>query len=559
MTGRRGRVGHETLTVVADTTTPPDAAGPIATAATGHAIAVSQRQAPARQGQGRAVRREGAPGAVLKPRLKSAGRPTIDLDELWAPVRPERRVEDREFLPGALEILEAPASPIRVAFMYALCGLIAALLIWSWFGHLDVYADATGKVQASGRTKVVQPIDSGKVIAIKAADGDDVRAGDVLIELDPTAAIATRNVIRDNLFNARAEVVRHQVEIKALDADVVETKPAVTWPQDLPVVVRDREEQALRSELSSLGATLSNLAAEKASKQSQVDKYQANIGPQKTVIDLINEHLGMRNALFKDGWNSRATVLEQEQQLQTAQLQLVNLEGSLAEAKAAIPVIESQIALARQTFVTTNTKAVVEAQQQVDQLAQELAKANDTVDHMTLSAPIAGTVQATAVTTIGQVVTTGQQLMQIVPKGTPVEIEAYILNSDAGFVKVGQDVTIKVDTFPYTRYGTISGKVEKVATDALTGKEAASQQNNPSTPTSADGAMSMTSAAQQTSDLVFPVIVRPLVPGLKVGGRLLPLTSGMTVTVEIQTESRRAIDYILSPLQSLLEQSAQER
>ena len=93
MTGRRGRVGRETLTVVADTTTPPDAASPIATAATGHAIAVSLRQAPARQGQGRAVRREGAPGAVLKPRLKSAGRPTIDLDELWAPVRPERRVE----------------------------------------------------------------------------------------------------------------------------------------------------------------------------------------------------------------------------------------------------------------------------------------------------------------------------------------------------------------------------------------------------------------------------------------------------------------------------------
>ena len=178
-------------------------------------------------------------------------------------------------------------------------------------------------------------------------------------------------------------------------------------------------------------------------------------------------------------------------------------------------MIDSQIALARQTFVTTNTKAVVESQQQVDQLTQELAKANDMVDHMTLTAPIAGTVQATAVTTIGQVVTTGQQLMQIVPKGTPVEIEAYILNSDAGFVKVGQDVTIKVDTFPYTRYGTISGRVEKVATDALTGKEAAAQQSNPSTPSSADGAMSTTSAAQQTSDLVFPVIIRPLVPGLK--------------------------------------------
>lgn len=559
MTGRRGRVGRETLTVVADATAAPESTAPVSAAATGTAVAVSPRQAPMQRAQGRAVRREGPQAGGLQPRLKSAGRSMIDLDELWAPVRPDRRVEDREFLPGALEILEAPASPIRVAFMYALCGLIAAMLIWSWFGHLDVYADATGKVQASGRTKVVQPIDSGKVIAIKAADGDEVKAGDVLIELDPTAAIATRNVARDNLYNARAEVARHQVEIKALDSDIIETKPAVTWPQDLPIVVRDREEQALRSELSSLAATLANFTAEKASKQSQVDKYEANIGPQKTVIELINEHLGMRNALFKDGWNSRATVLEQEQQLQTAKLQLVNLEGSLAEAKAALPVIESQIALARQTFVTTHTKAVVEAQQQVDQLTQELAKANDKVDHMTLSAPITGTVQATAVTTIGQVVTTGQQLMQIVPKGTPVEIEAYILNSDAGFVKVGQEVTIKVDTFPYTRYGTIAGRVEKVATDALPGKEAASQQSNPSTPTSADGAMSMTSAAQQTSDLVFPVIVRPLVPGLKVGGRMLPLTSGMTVTVEIQTESRRAIDYILSPLQSLFEQSAQER
>ena len=559
MTGRRGRVGRETLTVVADATAAPESTAPVSAAATGNAVVVSPRQAPMQRAQGRAVRREGPQAGGLQPRLKSAGRSLIDLDELWAPVRPERRVEDREFLPGALEILEAPASPIRVAFMYALCGLIAAMLIWSWFGHLDVYADATGKVQASGRTKVVQPIDSGKVIAIKAADGDEVGAGDVLIELDPTAAIATRNVARDNLYNARAEVVRHQVEIKALESDIIETKPAVTWPQDLPVVVRDREEQALRSELSSLAATLANFTAEKASKQSQVDKYEANIGPQKTVIELINEHLGMRNALFKDGWNSRATVLEQEQQLQTAKLQLVNLEGSLAEAKAALPVIESQIALARQTFVTTHTKAVVEAQQQVDQLTQELAKANDKVDHMTLSAPIAGTVTATAVTTIGQVVTTGQQLMQIVPKGTPVEIEAYILNSDAGFVRVGQEVTIKVDTFPYTRYGTIAGRVEKVATDALPGKEAASQQSNPSTPTSADGAMSMTSAAQQTSDLVFPVIVRPLVPGLKVGGRMLPLTSGMTVTVEIQTESRRAIDYILSPLQSLFEQSAQER
>lgn len=512
-----------------------------------------RRRLQSRDGPGAA----GGPG--LPVRMKHASRPVIDLDELWAPVRPSRAVPDREFLPGALEILEAPASPIRVWLIYALCGLVATGLAWSWFGHLDVYADATGKVQASGRTKVVQPVLSGKVQAIQATDGDHVKAGAVLVRLDPTSAIAERNIVRDQLYNARAEVLRHQGEIAALGKGGVDTKPEVAWPSDLPKDVVARETQAMASELSSLAATLSNLGAQKAATVAERDKYQANIEPQKKVIALITEHLGMGNQLFKDGYNSRLTVITEEQQLQSAQLQLVNIQGSLAQANAAIPVIDSKIELTRQSFVTTNTTALVQSQQQVDTLRQNLAKADETVDHVTLTSPLDGIVQATAVTTVGQVVTTGQQLMQVVPEGTPLEIEAYILNTDAGFIRVGQDATIKVDTFPYTRYGTISGKITRVAADALPGKQAQQQQGNGSTPTTADGAMSVTSAAQQTTDLVFPVTVTPDQPGLRIDGRLAPLTSGMTVTVEIRTESRRAIDYILSPLHSLFEQSAQER
>ncbi len=558
----RGRSGRDGLSLVPDTA-PSDPQSQVGRMpGTGVAVPRSSqpqtRQEPARGSRRDAAQGDG-PGSRQLGRLKVAGRPTIDLDELWAPVRPRRVSHDREFLPGALEILEAPASPIRVMLIYALCGLVATALAWSWFGHLDVYADAAGKVQASGRTKVVQPVSSGRVTKIMASDGDGVKGGDVLVQLDPTQAIADWTVVRDNLSNARAEVVRYRTELAASQTTTIDTKPAVVWPADLSSEVKSREEQALRSELSSLAATITNLTAQKTAKEVERDKYQANIEPQKSVINLINEHLGMRNTLFKDGWNSRVTVLEQEQQLQTAKLQLVNLQGSLAESTAAIPVIESQIEIARQSFVNSNTKALVAAQQQVDQLTQSLIKAADKVSNMTIVAPITGTVQATAVTTVGQVVTTGQQLMQIVPEDAPLEIEAYVLNSDAGFIKAGQDATIKVDTFPYTRYGTIDGKVVKIATDALPGKQAQQQQQNGSTPPSADGAMSATTAAQQTQDLVFPVTIAPLQKGLKVGGRMLPLTSGMTVTVEIKTESRRAIDYILSPLHSMFEQAAQER
>lgn len=498
-------------------------------------------------------------GAVVPARMKHSSRPVIDLDELWAPVKPDRVVADREFLPGALEILEAPASPIRVWLIYALCGLVATALAWSWFGHLDVYADATGKVQASGRTKVVQPVASGQVQKILAGDGDRVKAGAVLVQLDPTTAIAERNITRDQLFNARAEVVRHGAEIGAALKDGVDVAPKVAWPADLPPVVVDREKQALSSELASLAANLASLKAQRVATVADRDKYQANLGPQQRVIDLITEHLGMGNKLFKDGYNSRLTVIGEEQQLQSAKLQLVNIQGSLAQAEAAIPVIDAKIELTRQTFVSTNTTALVQSQQQVDKLHQDLDKANEKVSDMTLTAPIDGTIQATAVTTVGQVVTTGQQLMQVVPTDTPLEIEAYILNTDAGFVHVGEDATIKVDTFPYTRYGTITGKVVRVAADALPGKQAQQQQSNGSAPPSADGAMSVTSAAQQTTDLVFPVTIKPDQRGLMVDGRMRPLTSGMTVTVEIRTESRRALDYLLSPLHSLFEQSAQER
>lgn len=490
-------------------------------------------------------------------RMRHHQRPEIDLDDLWAPVRRERVPEDREFLPGALEILEAPASPIRIALIYVLCGLIVTALAWSWFGRLDVYATSTGKFQTSGRTKVVQPLESGKVVAINARDGDVVKEGDVLVELDATAAVADQVVARDGLDNARVEIVRRQAAITAASKDPVDTAPTVAWPASVPQPISRREEAALRSDLSTLAATLANLEAQKREAEAERDKYQASLVPQQAVIDLITEHVGMRDQLFKSGWNSRATLIEMLQQKQTAELALANLQGSLASAKAAIPVLDTQIAKTRQTFVDTNTQTLVDQQRKADELVQVLAKADLNVAHTTLRAPASGTVQASSVTTVGQVVATGQQVMSVVPQDSPMEIEAYILNSDAGFIKVGQDATIKVDTFPYTRYGTISGTVTRIATDAMTGKQAQQQQASPSS--APDGQMSITSAAQQTSDLVFPIIVVPSQTTMMVDGRVRPLTSGMTATVEVKTESRRALDYIMSPLHDILSSSAKER
>jgi hemolysin D len=182
------------------------------------------------------------------------------------------------------------------------------------------------------------------------------------------------------------------------------------------------------------------------------------------------------------------------------------------------------------------------AERQVGDLTQQLKRAAQTVAEMTLKAPIAGTVEAVAVTTVGQVVKPGQQLMQIVPDKTPLEIRAYVLNSDIGFVRAGQPATIKIDTFPYPRYGTITGKVIKVGKDAISGKAALLQQKNGSQPVSGGG-LSQTAAAEPTSDLVFPVTILPDKTSINVAGKPVPLSSGMSVVVEIETGKQRAMDY----------------
>ena len=149
--------------------------------------------------------------------------------------------------------------------------------------------------------------------------------------------------------------------------------------------------------------------------------------------------------------------------------------------------------------------------------------------------------------------------MEVVPDGHHLQIQAYVLNEDIGFVKPGQPVNIKIDAFPYSRYGSIDGTVVKVANDAIPGKQGQQQQMNGSQPPSNDGSMSITTAAQATQDLVFPVIIKPAQTEMNIDGKQIPLVSGMTLTAEIKTERRTAISYILSPLVDTFSTAGHER
>ncbi len=475
-------------------------------------------------------------------------------------VKPERDPRDREFLPSALAIVEAPPTPHAMWLLYAICALITVALAWSWFGHLDVYADASGKIQPSGRTKTIQPLVTGKVIRIAVKDGDHVKAGDVLLELDPTNALAGQRIASDNLVNAEAEIIRRKAAVAALNGHSVNLSPKLVWSATIPESVRNREQQALRAALTNLSAALDSLDAQRKQKEAERDSYSKSIAAQKAVIEVISDQVGMVRTLNDKGWNSRAQYLSKILVQRQAELTLAGLEGSVSQAEAAIPVIVANIQKTRQTFLEGNTDRLVQLQRQVESDRETLAKATALVGQMTLTAPIAGTIAASTVTTVGQVVSTGQQLMQLVPSsGGGLEIEAYVLNTDIGFVRKGQEAIVQVDAFPFTRYGTIGGVVRSIARDAIPGSEAARQMKNPSQPLPSSGLLAATSAAQQTQDLVFPTLISLERPEIVIDGKSVPLVPGMTVSVEIKTESRRAIDYLLSPLQAAVTSAGHER
>ena len=490
-----------------------------------------------------------------KPRVRS----TYKVD-LLASVRRRRTRHDRDFLPTALEILERPPSPIRMSLLYAICACFAFALLWSCFGHIDEYATATGKVEAKGRTKVVQPLVAGKVIDVPVGDGTHVEAGAVLLRLDPSQAAAALSAATGDLMDLNVEIARRAAAIRAAEGrrDGRSTPAAeIVWRDDVPGNVRRREEADLEAEIAGLDAAVASLSAQVKQQEAERAKVVASIASETALIAVLSERVDMRSELAVKKDVSRAQVLDALQGLRQAQTSLVSLQGGLAGTAAAIEAAEAQIRKTVKGFIADNADARELAQKKVGDLVEQVEKARVDLADMTLTAPTSGTVQAMAVTTIGQVVTTGQELLTIVPDDTPLEIEAYILNQDAGFVKEGQRAVIKVDALPFTRYGTIEGRVTYVARDAIPGLDAAQQQSYPSRAPS--GSLSNTSAAQRTQDLVFPIRIRPSALTLDVDGRPAPISPGMTVNVEVQTETRRLIDYILSPIEEIGSTALRER
>lgn len=439
---------------------------------------------------------------------------------------PRRDRHERDFLPAVLEVTESPAAPAGRALLWLIVAFFVIALGWSLIGHIDIVATAPGRIVPTARVKIIQPLEAGVVRAVHVRDGDRVAAGQVLVELDPTESRADRDRFAHDLLTARLEAAR----LSALSTP--EPEAAFDPPAEAPDALVALHQASLRSAWAAQQAQLAALDGGILEKEGEIAAIRADIARLGRLLPNIRERVERRRGLTNDGTLPRLAFLELEQELIEAEEGRTIQRHRLEEAQGALAALLGQREQADRAFRADVLARRAEAERQVAGLEQDLLKAEDRHARQTLTAPVDGTVQQLALHTIGGVAEPAAPLMVIVPADSPLEVEVRVLNKDAGWVEADQPAEIKVEAFPFTKYGVIDGRVEHLSRDAV---------------------------EDENLGLVYPARVSLSRTTITSDGAEISLSAGMAVSAEIKTGTRRVIEYLLAPLLRYKDESLKER
>ena len=456
----------------------------------------------------------------------------------FPPARERRARDELAFLPAALEIVETPPSPIGRAIGATIVALFCLALVWATFGHVDVVASASGKIVPDGRVKLIQPFETGVVRAIHVRDGQSVKAGDLLIELDPTMTAAEQGHIRSDLVAAQLDVAR----LRALLSDSDDPQAAFQPPALADAGQVSMQRQFLARQSEEFRAKLAALDRQRVQKEAESGTVAAMIGKLEASAPLIEQRVDILKTLSDKQLGSKLTYLESVQALTENQKERGVQKSRLEEANAAVAAIIETRAHEAAEFRRALFSELAEAERKAAGLSVDLVKAEERTKLQLLTAPVDGIVQQLSVHTVGGVVTPAQQLGVVVPSDAVLEIEAMISNRDIGFVHAGQDAQIKVDTFNFTRYGLLHGRVLSVSQDALVRE--VSSDNAKQKETGAEAV----SSEPKGQELNYAARVSLDRTKIRVDDTVASLSPGMAVTVEVKTGVRSILSYLLSPL-----------
>ena len=448
---------------------------------------------------------------------------------------------------------------MRIVLIFALL-LVTAVAV-SWLAKIDIVAPTRGEVVARQRTREVQALETGVVAALHADEGARVQKGIVLVELDDTIAISEVRRIEAGLREARRTARRLRLlaagpaagrtgeegvvgagngdgdgdgaRRKGRPIDAAGRTPDRGWTRHVRLadVERRRLAAAVAEADRRVEAGRLRLSVIEAERR-QVDR----------LLPVVRERVDGLARLSARSHASRHDYLHEL----SRRIEIEGRAESLAiEARREEEEIARRLAsgrLLRLEYETARQRDLVDVELRIADLHEDLVQARRRLVRHRITAPVDGEVQDIGELAEGSFVQRGARLMAVVPAGGGLEIRAWVRNRDVGFVEAGQTAIVKIDAFPFTRYGTTEGVVEGVSLDAV-------GEGGPGAP---QGTPDEFSAGY----LARIALTRP---ALEIDGTVVPLRPGMRAAVDIRTGRRRMLDYVVAPLVAYGSNALRER
>lgn len=441
-----------------------------------------------------------------------------------------------EFLPAALEIERTPPLPASRYILWAIMLLFVIAVAWACIGHVDIAGIAQGKIVPSGRVKMIQPLETGIVKAIHIVEGQQVNAGEVLIELEDAKVQADLTRLRQERNAANIDKIKTESQLKVLELFPTPNAYFTRAPEAEILNLESHNNPLLASRIrNALNQHYASIAAvneEISQNRAERITFERRIAQLGATIPLIAERAESIKQLEIQSLAPRANWLELQEDLVEQEMEREVIRAQLNVTDAGYQnLLQRRDVLNAQTHSEWLTE-FADLETRLDSYDQEILKAETRVNELRLTAPVAGTIQQLTVNTLGGVVTPAEKLMLIVPDEDALRVEARIPNKDIGFVQDGQAAEIKVETFPFTKYGVIDGEITIISNDAI---------------------------ADENLGLVYLAQVKLAKTTIWVKDKLVNLSPGMAVTVEVNMGKRRLIEFLLTPLLRYKDEGLQER
>ena len=433
---------------------------------------------------------------------------------------------EKEFLPAVLEVTEMPPSHAARLLTYVIVAMFTVLILWSVIGKIDIIATAAGKLMPASNIKTIQTLTDSEIEEIYVQEGEYVKAGQDLIKFNQTEVIA-------NISRIENEIEALKIAIARLQALLTENpQENFNYDRDIDAYLIKMHADLLKSQIIEKSARIDVLKGQIAKAEKEKDTISADLGRIEKLLPSVTERIEKKKILVDKKLLARLTFLEQQEELTNLQEQRNIQAKKMAETEENIEYLKKELRQYLAEFDKNLMQELTENREKLASYQQELVKYREALKRTVVKAPLSGYVQQLVYHTKGGVVETAKPIMNIVPENYKLEAQVMILNKDIGFVRPEQDVEIKIDSFPFTKYGTLKGKVRNISGDAV---------------------------QDEKLGLVFNARLTLSDNKIKADGQIIRLKPGMSVTAEIKTGKRRVIEYLLSPVMKYLNESMRER